>query len=64
MTKQKTKKGVLKRIKITKYGKVRRFPAKKGHLRVEKSASKRRSLKKPLIVTGAFARNIRAVLGS
>ena len=63
MTKHKTKKGVLKRIKITKHGKVRRYPAKKGHLRVAKSSAKRRHLKKPIIVTGTLAKNIKITLG-
>lgn len=63
MTKQKTKKAVLKRIRISKNGKVIRYPSKKGHLRVEKSAKKRRSLKKPLGVPGQIGRNIKALIG-
>jgi len=63
MTKQKTKKGVLKRIKITKSGKVRRYPSKKGHFRVEKSGKKRRNLKKPLIISGKIAKNFKELIG-
>lgn len=63
MTKQKTRKSALKRVKLTKYGKIRVYPAKKGHLRVEKSAKKRRGLKKPQILTGQAAKNLKLIIG-
>ncbi len=63
MTKLKTKKGMLKRMKLTKNGKVKRYPPKKGHLRVEKSSKKRRALTKSVVIPGQIGRNIKALIG-
>ncbi|MGH7149432.1 MAG: 50S ribosomal protein L35, partial [Planctomycetota bacterium] len=48
----KTKKGMRKRMSLTKHGKVKRFRTKTGHMQVVKSAKQRRRLRKPLIMEG------------
>lgn len=63
MPKQKTKKSLAKRFKITKNGKVMRRHNFIRHLRVKKSKSKRRSQKQPVEMTGYYAKKIRKFLG-
>jgi large subunit ribosomal protein L35 len=46
MPKLKTKKGVAKRFKLTKKGKVKYHPCGKGHLLTNKKAKRIRSLRK------------------
>jgi len=50
MPKLKTKKGALKRFKITKSGKIKRSKAFKGHLLTKKSTQRKRDLRKPASV--------------
>lgn len=47
MPKLKTKKGAVKRFKITKSGKIKRSKAFKGHLLTKKSTQRKRGLRKP-----------------
>jgi large subunit ribosomal protein L35 len=47
MPKLKTKKGALKRFKITESGKVRKNKAYRGHILTKKSAKRKRHLRKP-----------------
>ncbi len=46
MPKLKTKKGALKRFKITKSGKIKRNKAFRGHLSTKKSTQRKRDLRK------------------
>ncbi|HET6203697.1 MAG TPA: bL35 family ribosomal protein [Planctomycetota bacterium] len=64
MPKSKTKKGMAKRMFLTKTGKVKRFRTKTGHMQVVKSAKQRRRLRKPLIMKGAYAKVVAHLIGS
>ena len=63
MPKLKTKKGVSKRMQLTKTGKVKRRKAFHGHLLSAKSAKRRRNLRQPTILTGAIAKNMLRAMG-
>jgi large subunit ribosomal protein L35 len=63
MPKQKTHKGLSKRIKITATGKVKHGRAGRGHLMSGKNAKRRRRLRGPAIITGTPARKYRTALG-
>ncbi len=62
MPKQKTKKAVAKRMKVTKTGKVLRRHMATGHLLSAKSSKRRRNLRRSTTVLGKFAQNMRALL--
>ena len=62
MPKQKTKKAIAKRMKVTKTGKVLRRHEATGHLLSAKSAKRRRRLRQSTVVLGKFAQNMRALL--
>lgn len=64
MPKQKTHKGVAKRVKVTAGGKVRHKSASSNHLMSSKSGNRRRSLRKPRFVEGAAAKTLKRMLGS
>lgn len=61
--KQKTRKGVSSRFKITGTGKVLRRTQNMRHLRRNKSAKAKRSYRIPVEVTGKWARKIKRMLG-
>ena len=61
--KQKTRKGVEKRFKITGTGKVMRRNQNMRHLRRHKSKKAIRAYRIPIEVTGKFARKIKRMLG-
>jgi len=61
--KQKTRKGALKRFKITGTGKVMRRNQNMRHLRRKKSKRAVREYKVPVEVKGAFARKIKRMIG-
>jgi large subunit ribosomal protein L35 len=63
MPKQKTKKIITKRFKITKKGKVMRRQAFRRHLKAAKSKKRLRNLKKVVELTGPMAKKIRKVMG-
>jgi len=63
MPKQKTHKGLSKRVKITASGKVKYRRSCGGHLMSGKNAKRRRRIDSSSIVTGASARTIKAKLG-
>ena len=63
MSKQKTKKGVVKRMKLTKHGKVKRRKAFTSHLLVRRSTKRKRHLRSPVVCTGQIARNMAKCLG-
>jgi large subunit ribosomal protein L35 len=55
MPKQKSHKGLSKRIKITATGKLKRHRTGSGHLMSSKNAKRRSRLSKPTIVTSKLA---------
>lgn len=63
MPKLKTHKGLAKRIKITKKGKVKRSQAFHRHLMTGKGGSRRRRGKRSVIQSGAEANRIKRLLG-
>jgi len=60
MAKQKTHKGLSKRVKITATGKIKRRRAGSGHLMSGKSAKRQRRVSGSSIITGKAAKIIRA----
>jgi large subunit ribosomal protein L35 len=63
MPKQKTHKGLRKRVKITATGKILRHRVGGGHLMSGKNAKRRRRIKSPAIIAGKAAAAIRVQLG-
>ena len=63
MPKQKTRKSVLKRFKVTKTGKVIRRGSCGRHLNAKKSKKRRRRQKTPKQVTNRMAIKIKKILG-
>lgn len=61
--KQKTRKGVAKRFKITATGKVLRRTQNMRHLRRKKSKKAIRAYRKPIEVQGKWAKKIKRMLG-
>jgi large subunit ribosomal protein L35 len=62
MPKQKTNKSALKRFKLTKTGKVKRYKAFKGHMRQTKSAKRKRGIRRSTICAPGDARNMKAMI--
>lgn len=62
MPKIKTIKGVAKRFKLTKSGKVKRSHAVKGHLKARKATKRKRHLRRPALVSKSDEKNIRKAL--
>jgi large subunit ribosomal protein L35 len=62
MPKQKTRKAIAKRVKITGTGKVRHYRAGKRHLQVHKSSKRKRSLRGDAAVKAADLGRIKASL--
>jgi large subunit ribosomal protein L35 len=62
MPKQKTHKGAAKRFKTTAKGKVKRGHSMKNHILTKKSTKRKRKLRKSALVTGKFARSLRAMI--
>ncbi len=63
MPKMKTHKGVKKRMKVTAKGKVHFRHPNAGHLMSGKTGDRRRVLRRPAILEGAIAKQIRIALG-
>ncbi len=63
MPKQKTHKGLSKRVKVTATGKVKRKHSNAGHLMSTKPAKRRRRLRQSTLVQGVKAQAFRAALG-
>jgi large subunit ribosomal protein L35 len=61
--KQKTRKGVAKRFKITGTGKILRRHQNMRHLRANKSKRAIRAYRVPVEVTGKWAKKIKRMLG-
>ena len=62
MPKLKTKKGIRKRFRITKSGKIKHGKAGKGHLNSSKQEERKRKLKMPALVDKSQARMIKRML--
>lgn len=63
MTKQKTRKSLVKRFRITKNGKVMRTQGSKRHLNAKKSSKRKRRLTGMIETDKVHAKKIRKVLG-
>jgi len=63
MPKQKTHRGVAKRVKLTKKGKIKRKQAWNGHLMTGKPGKRRRRLKRSVIQDGAEGKRLKRLLG-
>ena len=63
MPKIKTHKGIAKRIKVTKNGKLKRAKAFRSHLMSSKSGKRRRKLRQGGVVSAVEARKIKRMLG-
>ncbi len=63
MPKQKTHKGLKKRVKVTAKGKIKYRPAGAGHLMSSKNAKRRRRLHSPSTFFKTYAKTARIKLG-
>ena len=63
MPKQKTRKSVLRRFRITKSGKVLRRQAFRRHLKASKSKKRLKNLKGVIELKGHFAKRIKKSMG-
>ena len=61
--KQKTKKSVVKRFKVTKSGKVIHRSNFARHLNTKKSRKRKRRLRRPKATKKAYAQRIKKILG-
>ncbi len=64
MPKQKTRKGVVKRFKLTASGKVKRRKAFARHLMTDKTSKRKRQLRQGTMVSSVDAKRIRSMLPS
>jgi large subunit ribosomal protein L35 len=64
MPKQKTHKGLAKRVKVTARGKIKHRRAGAGHLMSGKNAKRRRRLSKPAVAGTAKAQTMKTALGA
>jgi len=62
MPKQKTHKGLSKRVRISATGKVRRKRSGGGHLMSGKNAKRRRRVASSAIITGIVAKKVKTML--
>ena len=63
MPKLKTHKGLSKRVKVTKSGKIKRMQAFHRHLMTGKGGARRRRGKRSVIMHGAEAKRMQRLLG-
>ena len=63
MPKQKTRKSITRRFRVTNKGKVLRRQGFRRHLNVKKSRSKKRRLKRIVATKKTYAKKIRKILG-
>jgi large subunit ribosomal protein L35 len=63
MPKQKTHKGLAKRVKVTARGKVKRRQSFTGHLLSNRPSKRRRRLRQATLMPKADAKRCRAALG-
>lgn len=62
MPKLKTKKGVRKRFRLTKSGRIKMAKANRRHILTKKSRKRKRGLSKPAMVSHAFEKKIKKLL--
>jgi len=62
MPKEKTHKGLAKRVKVTAKGKVKRRRSFGGHLMSSKNAKRRRRIRKAALILGPYAEVVRREL--
>jgi len=62
MPKLKTKKGVRKRFKLTKKGRIKRAKSGKSHILTKKSRKRKRMLRQGGLVDSTMERNVRRLL--
>ncbi|HEX6882026.1 MAG TPA: bL35 family ribosomal protein [Planctomycetota bacterium] len=62
MPKQKSKGSVKKRFRISKHGKVLCSKNARGHMHAHHTGKQRRSLRKPLVLEGVWARLIKQMM--
>jgi len=62
--KQKTRKSISGRVKLTKNGKVKRWHQTTRHLLSSKSSKRRRKLRRSDLVKGKIAANYRRAMGA
>lgn len=63
MPKQKTHKGIKKRVKVTATGKIKFHKHNKGHLQSRKPSKMRRRLRRTKTITGPYAKKMIILLG-
>lgn len=63
MSKLKTKKSLVKRLKITKKGKVIRRQSFRRHIKATKTKKQLRNLKRVKVMTGYYAKKILKAVG-
>jgi len=63
MSKQKTRKSITRRFRITKKGKVLRRQGFRRHLNVKKSSRKKRKLKRVIEMKPTYAKKIKKAVG-
>ena len=63
MPKAKSKGSVKKRFRISKSGKVLCSKNGRGHMHAKNNAKQRRNMRRPLVITGVWARLIRQMVG-
>ncbi len=63
MPKMKTNRGAAKRFKVTGTGKIKRVKAYGSHLLTSKSTKRKRSLRKPTLVSSAEKKRVKRMLG-
>ncbi len=64
MPKMKTKKGAVKRFKVTGSGKVLRAKTGRSHLLSKKSAARKRRLRRKEVVVSGEVRDVKRMLGN
>jgi large subunit ribosomal protein L35 len=64
MPKAKSKGSVKKRFRISKHGKVLCSRNARGHMHAIHSGKERRALRRPLVITGKWAKLIRQMVGA
>ena len=62
MPKQKSKRALRKRVKLTGTGRLRRYHAYKSHIRTKKHPKRKRHLRKPALVSHADERRLKRLL--
>lgn len=64
MPKMKTNKGVAKRVKVTKNGKIKRSRAGRRHLLACKTTKRKRNMRRKELIEGKVAKSYLSVLGA